>query len=132
MNVVISLGKKITRMAENFVANLSGIIKAGYKTNAFAPLVWFNAVADPSLIISINCSDDKSMKLIFLLCVILIILCTLVAYFYMLFKRPDLLQSEKFRIEDKKLDLIASKGSDIVISPVNLTTPILIEGDGND
>jgi hypothetical protein len=123
---------KINKMAENVVANVSGVFKAGYKTNAFAPLVWFNAVADPSLFFAAKFSEANYLKIIFVILLCIILISSLVAYFYMLFKKPDLLQSERFRIEDKKLNLIASKGSDIIISPVNLTTPLLNEGDDNN
>ena len=50
-------------------------------------------------------------------------------YLVILIKDPQLLQSEKFRIEDKKLDIIASKNSGIEVNPVDLSVPNQIEGD---
>mgnify|MGYP006902065324 CR=1 FL=1 len=39
----------------------------------------------------------------------------------MFMKDPNMLRSEKYLIEDKKLDMIAEKGGEITFDPVVLT-----------
>ena len=120
-------------MTGQYWANAANIVKAGYKSNAFAPLVWFNAIVDPILLVSSYISDEPVAKYFLMGTVCLLIVFSAIMYAIIFFKDANLLQSEKYRIEDKKLDLIAAKGSDIQIEPVNLTTPPKqIEGGQDD
>ncbi|MBL0049014.1 MAG: hypothetical protein IPP32_13065 [Bacteroidetes bacterium] len=129
---IIDLLTKITHMFQQILANQANLIKAGYKSNAFAPLVWFNAVANPSLIIGACYTNDIALRYLLGILAALIIAVSLIAYIVLLIKSPTLLQSESFRIEDKKLDLIAQKGTDVImINPVDLTPqPLQIEKEG--
>lgn len=113
-----------------YLANLVNLVKVGYKSNAFAPLVWFNGIVDPLLlIIAVIVGGITSYILIILLG--LIILFSLAMYAIIFAKNPNLLQSERYRLEDKKLDLIASKGSEFMINPVDITPQQFLEDNQN-
>lgn len=128
----IDLSTKLHIMFQNYFANLANVVKVGYKSNAFAPLVWFNAVVQPFLFVPAFLSKNETIKVVLIIVASLLIVFSAIMYLVLFLKDPKLLQSENFRIEDKKLDLIAQKGSDISITPVNLTTPqTLIQG-GNE
>jgi site-specific recombinase len=120
---------------KHYWANIANLVKVGYRSNAFAPLVWFNSIVDPTLLI-VACilKGVLSYLLVGVLCVI--VLFSLTMYVALFIKNPNLLQSERYRLEDKKLDLIASKGSGIMINPVNITPQQYIEeitgGDHNE
>jgi hypothetical protein len=102
---------------------LTNLIQSGYRTNAFAPLVWFNAVVDiPLLICSYHLSPP--MSYFALAIVLLLILASFVTYLIIFFKDPKLLQSESYRLEDRKLDLIQEKGGAFMVNPVDLSTPL--------
>jgi hypothetical protein len=128
---LITLPNKLKLKVQQVWANLANIVKSGYRSNAFAPLVWFNAIVNSFLLIGICYTNEIIVKYIFTICLGIILIFTLVMYLALFIKDPKLLQSERFRLEDKKLDMISQKGSDIVIQPVDLTTPYKLE-DGND
>lgn len=109
-----------------YLANLVNLVKVGYRNNAFAPLVWFNSIVDPLLLI-IACITKDSMSYLLIGLLILIVVFSLMMYLVLLIKNPSLLQSEKYRLEDKKLDLIAAKGSSLIINPVNITPQQYLE-----
>lgn len=115
-----TLFQKFKTMIEGIQASIANIVKAGYKTNAFAPLVWFNAVADSLLIFGIKVCNNLVVTYIFVSVLCLLIIATFITYIVLLVKDPKLLQSEKYRIDDRKLDLIAQKGQGITINPVDL------------
>jgi len=117
---------------EHYLSNLANVVKAGYKSNAFAPLVWFNAIIQPLLYIVIYFISNDIIKYILVAVSSAVLIFSGIMYLVIFLKDPRLLQSERFRIEDKKLDMISQKGSDIVIEPVNLTTPPQLEGGSYD
>jgi hypothetical protein len=120
---------------KHYWANIANLVKVGYRSNAFAPLVWFNSIVDPSLLI-VACIIKGYLSYLLVGVVCVIVLFSLTMYVALFIKNPNLLQSENYRLEDKKLDLIASKGSGIMINPVNITPKQYIEeitgGDQNE
>jgi hypothetical protein len=62
-----------------------------------------------------------------LLCVI--VLFTLAMYLVLLIKSPNALQTEWFRLEEHKLNMIGEKGGEIRIAKVDLNTNTRIGGD---
>jgi hypothetical protein len=123
INLFKTIKRKIKSMFTEYWAKTANVVKAGYRSNAFAPLVWFNSIVDPILIAGSIFTSEPVIKIIFIIIVAIIILLSVIMYVVLFLKDPKLLQSEEFRIEDKKLDLIASKSEGITIVPVNLTTP---------
>lgn len=112
---------------EKYWANLANVISVGNRANAFVPLIILDSILIPVIFLFIYVSDDKVIRYSLVALIALLVIGSLIAYFIMLFKKPELLQTEHFRIEDKKLNMIAEKGSDFKILPVNLTTPTNVE-----
>lgn len=104
----------------NIFANLSNLVKSGYKTNAFAPLVWFTAVSLPILLYFGFKTSNTLIQFFLIGASVFIVLFAAIMYLVIFLKDPKLLQSEGYRLEDKKLDLIAEKGGAISINPVNI------------
>ncbi|HMI05732.1 MAG TPA: hypothetical protein VK541_24805 [Pedobacter sp.] len=116
-------------------SNLTNYIKAGYKSNAFAPFVWVSGLIFIFLFTFFTISDDQIIRYVLIGAFILVIVFNFVIYLILIFKDPRLLQSENYRLEDKKLDMITQKGSDFIIKPVDLVPPtnqLLREGDDNE
>ena len=108
---------------EQFMVQLANLMKSGSRTNAFAPLVWLCGTVIFAGIGGLFYFDDPIIKYVFLGLLVLVVIFALVMYVVLLVKDPRLLQSEHFRIEDKKLDIIASKGEGIQFNPIDLTIP---------
>jgi len=117
---------------EQVISNLANVVKVGYKSNAFAPIVWFNAIVLPILfVVALNIDNEKAqLFLIYVACAIAVF--SALMYLIIFLKDPKLLQSERFRIEDKKLDLISQKGSNFKVMPVDLASQSRISEGGSD
>lgn len=116
---------KLNRKFLNFVSYIASYGKAiagGYKTNALAPLIWFNVFLIPVFTTGAILINITAIKYVLIISIIISVLFTFVMYVVLFIKDPKLLQSEGYRIEDKKLDIIAQKGGDILVNPVNLST----------
>lgn len=109
---------------DQIMAQLANLMKSGSKTNAFAPLILLCSIVIFTSMIGIYYFNESLIKYLFVALIFLVIIFALVMYVVLLVKDPNLLQSERYRIEDKKLDIIASKGEEIQFNPVDLTTPI--------
>ncbi|CAH0998028.1 hypothetical protein EMA8858_04163 [Emticicia aquatica] len=100
---------------------MAGIVRTGYKSNAFAPLVWFDGIIIPTILVFINLIDNNIIDYCLIGLLGIIVLFSLSMYLALFLKDPKLLQSENFRLEDKKLDIISQKGGVVSINPVELT-----------
>jgi hypothetical protein len=103
-----------------YLQSLVNSVKVGYKTNAFAPLVWFSFIIVGLLFLFGYLSSEPLNYFLFGLGGI-VILFDLVMYIVLLNKDPKLLQSENYRLEDKKLEILQEKGGKVVFNPVTLT-----------
>jgi hypothetical protein len=125
--------KKETKLGTDYFTSIVNLVKTGYKTNAFAPYVWFTAVVAVVEIIIMIIISDMFVRRTLTITLVATILFGMYMYYQMFKKDPRLLQSESFRLEDKKLDMIGQKGSDIMINPVNLSVrPQLLEEGGEN
>jgi len=113
----------------NYISSYGKAVKSAYKSNALAPIIWLDVFAIPVLLVLTTIFKTIVIKYILVGLVVLLIIFTLVMYVVLFKKDPKLLQSEGYRIEDKKLDLIAQKGGDIPINPVDLITSSEIGSD---
>lgn len=83
---------------------------AGKKRTTVTPLLWAVVSVMSGAIASYsNGLADIAMVLTIVLCVMVVAF--LVAYFYFMFTKPDYLQSEKYRLEKKRLDIARRKGN---------------------
>jgi hypothetical protein len=117
---------------DQIMAQLANLMKSGSKTNAFAPLIWLCGIVIFTSMIGIYYFNDVVIKYLFVALIFLVIIFALVMYVVLLIKDPRLLQSEHYRIEDKKLDIIASKGTGIQFNPVDLIVPTKEIGDSDN
>jgi len=104
------LKRKILAFWEKYVTAYGKSVKDGYKSNAYSPLVWFLVFLLPLLIIITLVVKNPVIQYIFVGLIVLTILFSLVIYVVLLVKDPKLLQSEWYRLEDKKLTMIAEQG----------------------
>jgi hypothetical protein len=95
---------------DKYIQSYGKSIKDGYKSNAFAPLVWFYVFVIPILIILTLLIKDIVIQLIIIGLIVVLILFALLMFFLLFKKDPKLLQSEWYRLENKKLDMIAQQG----------------------
>ena len=104
----------------NYLGTLGNTLKIGKKSNAFFPLAIFS-----TLIISIStffASKAPSPLNYFLYGFAgVVTIFTMIVYLIIFFRDPKLLQSESYRLEDKKLEIMIQKGGTIDFNPVNLT-----------
>ncbi len=117
--ILVRINYRVLNFA-NYIMGYGKAVEQGYRSNALAPLVWLNVFALPVLLTGVFFVKVVAIKyiLIGLICVLCVF--TLVMYVLLFLKDPKLLQSEKYRIEDKKLDLIAKQGGDDPIRPSEL------------
>ncbi len=132
MRLFIYLQGKTNLLLEQFWGNIANVLKSGKKHNAFNPFTLFFFVAAFVVFCLYKLTDDAELKkyLIYSIIIVMFFGCLMYLLFY-LFK-PDRLQSESYLLEDKKLNMIGQKGSDILINPVNLTTPSQMLNEGGD
>jgi hypothetical protein len=114
---------------DKYMAAYGKASKDGYKKNAFSPLAWFSIFLIIPLIVAILWVGTGIIQylLIGLLCVIVIF--TLTMYLILLTKDPNLLQSEWYRLEEHKLNMIGEKGGEIKIAKVDLNSNARIGGE---
>ena len=93
-----------------YIAAYGKAVKDGYISNAYSPLVWLIVLVLLPLGGFVIFTDDIIIKYVSFGLIILIILFALVMYVVLLKKDPRLLQSEWYRLEDKRLNMIAEKG----------------------
>jgi hypothetical protein len=108
---------------DQYLSKLANMVQVGRRSNAFAPVIWLTGIICFICIGGMHYFDDPIIKYTLLIIFIIGILYAMAMYIVLLVKDPRLLQSESFRIEDKKLDIISAKGSEVIVNPVNLTPP---------
>jgi membrane protein YdbS with pleckstrin-like domain len=108
---------------DQMMAKLANFMKTGSKTNAFAPLIWLCSVVMFMSMTGIYYFKDPIIKYVFVALIVFVVVFSAITYVVILIKDPRLLQTENYRIEDKKLDIIASKGMEIKFNPVDLIVP---------
>jgi hypothetical protein len=115
------LHERLMGFWEKYILNYGTAVQRGHKSNAYAPLVWFDVFTLPILSLLICIIKIPFVEIALSVLLILVVLFSLVMYLMLYLKDPKLLQSEYYRLEDKKLDMIAQKGGDILVEPVGLT-----------
>lgn len=117
---MIYIWQSLLTSVNKILANLSNLIQTGYKSNAFAPWVWFTGVASAVLLPLTLVTKNEMITTIVVLAVVGMIIYGMIMYAVLLKKDPKLLQSESYRLEDKKLDIISEKGKGLAIRPVDI------------
>jgi hypothetical protein len=112
----------------NYMTAYGKAVKAGYKSNAFSPIAWFSIFIIVPLVTGILICKNFTIQIILILLLSLVVLFTLFVYAVLLVKNPKLLQSEKYRLEEQKLNMISEKGGKIRIVDVDLGSNTKIGG----
>lgn len=102
------------------IKSLQEIVTSGYKSNAFSPFVWQLAVGGLLLLLGILFIDDKIITYIFVVALIVLLFYNMAMGNKIFNKDPNLLQSEKYRTNDKILDLVEKKGGELTVNPITL------------
>ena len=106
-------------MLETITGYLEKALKSRQTGSALTPLLWMNGIVSvPCLILSALLSPPMSYA--FFALALIIVIFSLCEYRTLVRKDPRLVQSEKLQFEMAKLDLVATKGGDVVIDTVNL------------
>lgn len=105
-------------------------VKDGYKSNAFSPLAWFCFFPIGLLVAIILIVKNNAVQYVCLGLIVLLIVFPLIMYVVLLRKDPKLLQSEWYRLEDKRLEMSA-KGEEIKSVESESVTNVLISGRDN-
>src|SRR5580692_1923275 len=104
------LKRRILLFWNKYVANYGELVKLGYKSNAFSPIAFYAYILIIPLTGAAIWVHIPVLQCIFVGLITVITLFPLVMFFLLFKKDPHLLQSEKFRLEEKKLNMIAEKG----------------------
>ncbi|MEI9955140.1 MAG: hypothetical protein WDM90_02280 [Ferruginibacter sp.] len=132
MNFILSIFDKLKkRLLANWISYIGKYgqsVKDGYKSNAFSPLVWFIVIFVTPLFVTIWLTNDLVFKYSCFGLIVLVLIFAFCMYIKLLNKDPKLLQSEWYRLEDKKLDMVAQQGegdeAPIVITEKTTSTEI--------
>ncbi len=114
---------------DKYITSYGRSIKDGYKTNAFAPVAWFIFFL-VGIIFIILFVSITIIKYVFAFLLVGLVIFGCVMYARIFNKDPKLLQSEKYRIDDKTLDIIQQKGGEIKFLEIDLSHNAEIKGGG--
>ena len=131
LHIFGNLKRRILVLWDKYMAAYGVAVKNGYKSNAFSPIAFYAYFLILPLIGAAVWIHNFVLQCIFVAVIVIIALFPLVMYLLLFKKDPRLLQSEKFRLEEKKLNMIAEKGGSIKISEVDLNNNTRIGGDGD-
>lgn len=102
------------------LASLGNSLRVFKRGNAFTPFAIFAIFVIVILIyFSTVFSGVIQMIMIILICFIVLFSCAM--YLVLLIKNPKLLQSETYRLEEQRLNIMQEKGGSVIFEPVSLT-----------
>ncbi len=128
---MLNLLRKIKRLIPDpsqilsYLARTVG--KSGGKTHALAPFLWLIGIWLILFILLLLWGlpkiDDVSLKYLIICIFVGVFIIGVIIYLIIYFRTPERLQSEWYRLEDKKLNMFAQKGGKISFEPVDLSEP---------
>jgi hypothetical protein len=120
----------LIKMFRQYVSGISNIVNSGgKKSNAFTPILKLIGIFAITFI-PIALYLNGIIVYIMLGVLMFLFLGAVIIYLIIFFKDPKLLQSESYRIEERKLEIVSEKGGALVINPVNI--PLISEGNRGD
>ena len=102
------------------LASLGNSLKVFKRGNAFTPFAFF-AIFLIVILIYFAASLHGTLQLILIILVCFIVGFSCLMYLLLFLKDPRLLQSETYRLEEQKLNIIQEKGGNVIFEPVSLT-----------
>ncbi len=82
----------------------------GRKRTVLSPLLWLLGIIIPATLCAFH-FDFFMLEIILSIMLGILFLTIIIGFFYCLIKKPDYLQSEKFRLEKRRLDIEAKKNN---------------------
>jgi hypothetical protein len=123
---------KVEKMMQYIKSQLSS--GGGYKANVLSHLSWITWIIIPSSFWGLIQCDDLIIKIFCILVISLLIGYNILKYEYWSKKDPDRLQTEKYVLEKRRMDIFASKGTppqEINGSEI-ISSSALLEDKGNE
>lgn len=85
---------------------------------AVNPLLWLVGLTTPLSLVSAILIEDRMIRIALLAFATLPIIVTIVAYFIFMFRDPDRLQSEEYRLRQRALQMLYKQGASAEIVDV--------------
>lgn len=123
-NAFSKFKNQILALYDQYIAAYGKSMKDGYRSNAFAPLVWYVVFPIIPLMLLVIFAKSEIVQIIAMVLVAGLIIFPLVMYVIILKKDPKLLQSEWYRLEDKKIDMVYKQGDANALPPSDSLTEI--------
>jgi ABC-type bacteriocin/lantibiotic exporter with double-glycine peptidase domain len=98
------------KLEEIVRAGLSRVDTIRVVRTAINPLLWLVGLTTPLAFITAAIIGDLTVRLILICLAAVPVLVTLVAYIMFMFRDPDRLQSEEYRIRQRALQILYKKG----------------------
>lgn len=124
-NIILSLRDRIKTFFSMFSSAIMAKIAAnGYKSNVFTPIAAFITILVIVLFAVALRVQNETMQWLLVGFALFLVLFAVIIYVVILYKDPTLLQSERFKLENRKIDVIMVKGQNqIPIDPITLKLP---------
>ncbi len=92
---------------------------------AINPLLWLAGIGTPLAFVLALVAGENWFRVALFATGALLLAATVVAYFILLFRDPDRLQSEEYRLRQRELTMIYGKGADAeVVDPARETAGV--------
>lgn len=98
------------KLEEIVRAGLSRVDTIRVVRTAINPLLWLVGLTTPLAFVTAAIIGDQTIRLILICFAAVPVLATLVAYIIFMFRDPDRLQSEEYRIRQRALQILYKKG----------------------
>jgi hypothetical protein len=104
------------KIEEIIRAGLSRVDTIRVVRTAINPLLWLVGLTTPLAFILLAIVDDRLIRVLLICFAAIPVIATLIAYVIFMFRDPDRLQSEEYRIRQRALQILYRKGgsADIV------------------
>jgi hypothetical protein len=106
------------KLEEIIRTGLSRVDTVRVVRTAINPLLWLVGLTTPIAFIFAAIIGDQMIRLILLIFAAVPVLVTLIVYLIFMFRDPDRLQSEEYRIRQRALEILYKKGGNTEIVEV--------------
>jgi ABC-type bacteriocin/lantibiotic exporter with double-glycine peptidase domain len=103
------------KLEEIIRAGMSRVDTIRVVRTAINPLLWLVGLTTPLAFILAAIISDQLIRLILICFAAIPVIATLIAYIIFMFRDPDRLQSEEYRIRQRALQILYKKGGSIEI-----------------
>lgn len=105
------------------ISSIQSMLKSVNKKNVFAPFIQFMGVILACMsffsYLFKTVMETYAIYVFVFMCLVFVV--GTCVYLFILVKRPESLQSETYRLEEKKLNIISGKSERVRVNPVTIT-----------